>query len=82
MRKRSTLIGPLYLLAMLAPAATAQREPLVVEHGTYSIHLLLHAIGTEEYTVTQSSPGKPDNQVMTTTSTPQTEARTEQPHPP
>jgi imidazolonepropionase-like amidohydrolase len=69
MRKRLTLLCPLYLLAMLAPAATAQREPLVVEHGTYSIHLLLHAIGTEEYTVTQSSPGKPDNQVLTTTST-------------
>ena len=69
MRKRLTLIGPLYLLATLAPAANAQREPLVVEHGTYSIHLLLHAIGTEEYTVTQSIPGKPDSQVMTTTST-------------
>jgi imidazolonepropionase-like amidohydrolase len=69
MRKRLTLFCPLYLLAILAPAATAQREPLVVEHGTYSIHLLLHAIGTEEYTVTQSSPGKPDNQVLTTTST-------------
>lgn len=68
MRKRTTLLCPLYLLAILAPAATAQREPLVIEHGTYSIHLLLHAIGTEEYTVTQSSPGKPDNQVMTTTS--------------
>ena len=69
MRKRLTLLCPLYLLAILTHAATAQREPLVVEHGTYSIHLLLHAIGTEEYTVTQSSPGKPDNQVMTTTST-------------
>ncbi len=68
MRKRLTLIAPLYLLSTLAPAQP-QREPLVVEHGTYSIHLLLHAIGTEEYTVTQSNPGKPDNQVMTTTST-------------
>ena len=68
MRKCLTLIGPMYLLSMLAPAQT-QREPLVVEHGTYSIHLLLHAIGTEEYTVTQSNPAKPDNQVMTTTST-------------
>ena len=67
MRKRLTLLCPLSLLAILAPAQ--QREPLVVEHGTYSIHLLLHAIGTEEYTVTQTSPDKPDNQVMTTTST-------------
>jgi imidazolonepropionase-like amidohydrolase len=69
MRKRFTLLCPIYLLAILGPTAKAQREPLVVEHGTYSIHLLLHTIGTEEYTVTQSNPGKPDNQVMTTTST-------------
>ena len=69
MRNRFTLIGPLYLLSILAPAARAQREPLIVEHGTYSIHLLLHAIGREEYTVTQSNPGKPDSLVMSTTST-------------
>ena len=69
MRKRTSLIGPLLLITMLTPAAGAQSTPIIVEHGTYSIHLLLHAIGTEEYTVTQTSPGKPDSQVMSTTST-------------
>jgi imidazolonepropionase-like amidohydrolase len=69
MRKRTTLIGPLFLIATLAPAARAQSTPIIVEHGTYSIHLLLHAIGTEEYTVTQPTLGKPDSLIMNSTST-------------
>jgi imidazolonepropionase-like amidohydrolase len=44
----------------------AQNKPLMVEEGRYSVHLLLHTIGTETYTVTQTAPGR---QVMTTTST-------------
>ena len=43
----------------------AQSKPLIVEHGRYSIHLLLHTIGTEEYTVTDDGSGR---SVMTTTS--------------
>ena len=35
----------------------AQTQPVVIEHGTYNIHLLLHAIGTEEYTLTQPASG-------------------------
>ena len=42
------------VLAMLVTTGRAQQRPLVVEHGTYKIHLLLHTIGTEEYIVTQS----------------------------
>ena len=43
----------------------AQNHPLVVEEGSYSIHLLLHKIGTESYTVTEQGPGHLE---MTTTS--------------
>ena len=42
--------GP--LLALVSLTATAQRPPLIVEHGRYTVHLLLHAIGYEEYTLT------------------------------
>jgi imidazolonepropionase-like amidohydrolase len=38
-------------LVFSAIAASAQQKPILVEHGVYRIHLLLHAIGTEEYTV-------------------------------
>lgn len=48
------------------PSLHAESESLIVEHGTYVMHLLLHAIGTEEYTVRESGPGA---LVMTTTST-------------
>ncbi|HEX4308630.1 MAG TPA: amidohydrolase family protein [Acidobacteriaceae bacterium] len=44
----------------------AQQRPLVVEEGSYSIHLLLHKIGTEHYTVTETTPGHLE---MMTTST-------------
>ncbi len=43
-----------------------QNKPLMVEEGRYSVHLLLHTIGTESYTVTETAPGQ---RVMTTTST-------------
>jgi imidazolonepropionase-like amidohydrolase len=46
-------------------AAFAQQPPLVVEHGTYAVHLILHAIGTEEYAVTES--GARRKLVVTTT---------------
>jgi imidazolonepropionase-like amidohydrolase len=44
----------------------AQNKPLVVEEGRYSIHLLLHRIGTESYTITETAPGR---MAMTVTST-------------
>jgi imidazolonepropionase-like amidohydrolase len=43
-----------------------QSKSLMVEEGRYSVHLLLHTIGTESYTVTETTPGR---MVMTTTST-------------
>jgi imidazolonepropionase-like amidohydrolase len=48
----------------------AQQRPLVVEQSSYSIHLLLHKIGTETYTVTETGAGQVDGRLeMTTTST-------------
>src|SRR5262249_48485902 len=44
----------------------AQSKPLVVEESKYTVHLLLHTIGTESYTVTQTAPG---HMVMMTTTT-------------
>lgn len=48
----------LLLGLVLAGVLHAQSKPLVVEHGTYKIHLLLHAIGTEEYTVVDVGSGR------------------------
>ena len=44
----------------------AQQSPSVVEHGVYEVHLLLHAIGTEEYSVTDDGTHR---QMAATTST-------------
>src|ERR1700693_1852173 len=70
MRKILVLIG---LLCGVFPAdqtSSAQskpdRAPRVIEQGKYTIHLLLHAIGTENYTVSQLGPNRT---VMTTMST-------------
>src|ERR1700730_13317412 len=61
------------LLTTLQAQTIPQRSPQVspqssktVEHGTYAIHLLLHTIGTEEYTVTESPTGE---RTVTTTAT-------------
>ena len=51
--KMAALAGFLCLL----PVASAQEQPLVLEHGVYQVHLLLHAIGTEEYVVTEHPDG-------------------------
>ena len=48
-----------YLLALASPFAFSQQpKPLMVEHGVYQVHLLLHAIGTEEYTITDLRDGR------------------------
>ncbi len=54
MRIRSFLLAA-FLFNL--PAA-AQSTPLLIEHGVYQVHLLLHAIGTEEYTVTDTRDGR------------------------
>jgi imidazolonepropionase-like amidohydrolase len=58
--------NPLPALAILSFAAISlsaqqpaqQPKPLLVEHGVYQVHLLLHAIGTEEYTITDDRDGQ------------------------
>ncbi len=45
-------------LCSIAEPLGAQTLPTIVEHGTYNIHLLLHAIGAEEYTLTQAGPDR------------------------
>ena len=57
-------IAPLAVLSLLPAIADAQQQPVVVEHGLYQVHLLLHAIGTEEYTITDARDGR---RVLTTT---------------
>src|SRR5712675_2381192 len=64
-----TSFVPAALLCLLfteSVSLRAQNKPLMVEEGRYSVHLLLHTIGTESYMVTETAPGR---QVMTTTST-------------
>ncbi|QHN05086.1 amidohydrolase family protein [Granulicella sp. WH15] len=59
MKKRAVCL--LGMLLFASASAWAQKKPvstpahpLVVEHGIYKVHLLLHDIGSEEYTVTES----------------------------
>jgi len=56
-------IASLAALSLLPAIAAAQQQPLVVEHGVYQVHLLLHTIGTEEYTITAAGDGR---RVLTT----------------
>jgi imidazolonepropionase-like amidohydrolase len=46
--------------------ARAQRKPIIIEQGTYTIHMLLHTIGKEDYTVLDQGAGR---SLMTITST-------------
>jgi hypothetical protein len=66
MRTSFVPAGLLCLLLVGGASLRGENKPLVVEEGRYSIHLLLHTIGTESYTVTETAPGR---LVMTTTST-------------
>ena len=51
-------------LALLAGVARAQDAGLVVEHGVFRVHLLMHDIGSEEYSVRALADGR---RVLTTT---------------
>jgi imidazolonepropionase-like amidohydrolase len=66
MREVVARVGLACLFFWSGSTLVAQQRPLVVEEGSYSIHLLLHKIGTEHYTVTETSPGHLE---MMTTST-------------
>lgn len=57
--------GSLLLFALgVGSALQAQNTPILVEHGTYAVHLLAHRIGVEEYTITKTRSG---DFVLTTT---------------
>jgi imidazolonepropionase-like amidohydrolase len=57
MRKSLVSMGLLCLLLIVVSSLRAQDKPLIVEHGRYTVHILLHPVGTEEYTVTELRPG-------------------------
>ena len=63
--KREYVFLAIVFLGLLSAAEPlwAEHQSLIVEHGTYNVHLLLHTIGVEEYTVTQVGP---DRLVMNT----------------
>lgn len=58
----------LALVWLLTAAASAQPAPVMVEHGVYTVHLLLHAIGSEEYSVTEADLSHRELKTMLTTS--------------
>jgi imidazolonepropionase-like amidohydrolase len=61
-------ILPYLLCALLAcPAVFAQQKPLIIEHGTYDVHLILHKIGSEEYSIADFGSNR-ELAVTTTTS--------------
>jgi imidazolonepropionase-like amidohydrolase len=63
---RKIMLGLSLLCSGIGPTVVvAQQKPLVVEHGTYAVHLLLHTIGTEEYAVTDSG----SHRILTATTT-------------
>ena len=51
---------------LLAAVSRAEDRPLVIEHGRYTVHLLLHTIGAEEYTISQTGP---EDRVLTSVTT-------------
>jgi imidazolonepropionase-like amidohydrolase len=48
--------------------AFAERKPIVVEQGTYTIHMLLHTIGNEDYTVLDEGEGRSRMTITSTSS--------------
>src|SRR6202011_1816434 len=64
--RKHLLPATFFCLLTTLQAQTTPQISTTVEHGTYAIHLLLHTIGTEEYTVTESPTGE---RTVTTTAT-------------
>ena len=64
------------MLLCLLKTAPAQSLPEVIEHGTYVVRMLLHPIGREEYTITQSPDGELELHTTTTVSDRGTTRRT------
>ena len=57
----------LLALFLALTAIVRAQQPLMVEHGVYQVHSLLHAIGTEEYKIEDLRDGR--RTLTTTTST-------------
>jgi imidazolonepropionase-like amidohydrolase len=66
MQKSLVLIGLLCIVLTSDQTSPAQSKQHIVEQGRYTLHLLLHPIGIEDYTVSQAGPNRT---VMNTTST-------------
>jgi len=64
MSKRAVGRSVFGVLLLGCGAVQAQQKPIMVEHGVYQVHSLLHAIGTDEYTVTDLRDG---HRVLTAT---------------
>ena len=59
----------LICLSLIAFAqARAERKPIVVEQGTYTVHMLLHPIGKEDYTVLDEGDGRSRMTITSTSS--------------
>ncbi len=56
--KRDYVLFAIVFIGLLSAGRPlrAEHQPLIIEHGIYNVHLLLHTIGVEEYTVTQVGP--------------------------
>jgi imidazolonepropionase-like amidohydrolase len=66
MRKSFVATGLLCVLFAAGTPAQAARKPRIVEQGKYTVHLLLHPIGTEEYALSELGPNR---SALITTST-------------
>jgi imidazolonepropionase-like amidohydrolase len=59
----------LFSLSLLAgKCARAEYKPFLIEQGKYKVHMLLHPIGTEEYTLMDQGAGRSILSVTETTS--------------
>jgi len=58
MMREYVLSAGIVLGLLSAGPVLAEHPPLMIEHGTYNVHLLLHSIGVEEYTVMEASPDR------------------------
>lgn len=58
MRTSPFPLSLIFLTLIATPQAHAEQRPVIVEQGSYTIHMLLHTIGTETYTVADKGAGR------------------------
>jgi imidazolonepropionase-like amidohydrolase len=66
MRHRVLPLALFSLSLLSGKCARAEHKPVLIEQGKYTVHMLLHPIGTEEYTLTDQGAGR---SIMTVTET-------------